>query len=89
MCIIDTAEFLKASDLPLLKDVVMLTFQLPSQYAALRRIGCLFFSSVSFTMKDLGASVQADIKSFLDFILPILDNKYLAISGARAFKNIC
>jgi hypothetical protein len=40
-------------------------------------------------MKDLGMAVQQDIKSFLDYILQIIDNKYLMMPAARAFRNIC
>lgn len=40
-------------------------------------------------MKDMGLAVQADIKSFLDYILQVIDNKYLMMPSARAFRNIC
>lgn len=80
---------MSSAEIVLLKDVVLLTFQFPAQYAALKRIGCLFLSQVSLLMKDMGMAVQADVKSFLDYILQVIDNKYLMMPAARAFRNIC
>lgn len=34
-------------------------------------------------------AVQADIKSFIDYILQVIDNKYLMMPASRAFRNIC
>jgi hypothetical protein len=69
----------------MLKDVVMLVFQLPQDYGALKRIGVLFLSSVSLLMKGMGAQVQGDVKSFIDYVITTFEHKYLILPGARAF----
>ena len=40
-------------------------------------------------MKGLGDSVRDDVKTFLEYVVTAMENKYLILPGARAFKEIC
>lgn len=88
-CITDICEQLKPSQLPQLKDVVLLIFQLPGQYSGLKRAGCLCLSEISLLMKGMGEVVRDDVKTFIEYVATAIENKYLIFPGARAFKEIC
>jgi hypothetical protein len=88
-CITDICEQLKPSELPALKDVVLLIFQLPNQYHALRRAGCLCLSEVSLLMKGMGEVVKDDVRTFIEYVVTSMENKYLLLPASRAFKEIC
>ena len=72
-----------------MKDVVLLIFQLPTQYAALRRAGCLCLSEISLLMKGMGEVVKDDVRTFIEYVVSAMDNKYLLVPASRAFKEIC
>jgi hypothetical protein len=40
-------------------------------------------------MKGMGEGVRDDVKTFIEYVVTAIENKYLIIPGARAFKEIC
>lgn len=53
VCVSSIIESLKSSDVGLLRDVVMLVYQLPSNYLALKRTGANLLSHMSLIMVPL------------------------------------
>jgi hypothetical protein len=40
-------------------------------------------------MKGMGEIVRDDVKTFIEYVTTAIENKYLILPGARAFKEIC
>lgn len=40
-------------------------------------------------MKGMGEGVRDDVKTFIEYVVTAIENKYLIFPGARAFKEIC
>jgi hypothetical protein len=40
-------------------------------------------------MKGMGEVVRDDVKTFIEYVVAAMENKYLTFPAARAFKEIC